>query len=106
LPHFIAGDGSTSLVGRYGTLIGVTEDPRIEDVEIRLSPGEAIVLFTDGILRKDEAFGDEPDGLTTALRSAHFGSAAEIRERIDGYVRDLIAEEQDDDIAVLVVRAR
>jgi serine phosphatase RsbU (regulator of sigma subunit) len=52
LPHFIAGDGSTSLVGRYGTLIGVTEDPRIEDVEIRLSPGEAIVLFTDGILRK------------------------------------------------------
>ena len=106
LPHFIARDGSTSLVGRYGTLIGVTEDPRIEDVEIRLSPGEAIVLFTDGILRKDEAFGDEPDGLTTALRSTHFGSAAEIRERIDGYVRDLIAEEQDDDIAVLVVRAR
>ena len=106
LPHFIARDGSTSLVGRYGTLIGVAEDPRIEDVEIRLSPGEAIVLFTDGILRKDEAFGDEPDGLTTALRSAHFGSAAEIRERIDGYVRDLIAEEQDDDIAVLVIRAR
>jgi serine phosphatase RsbU (regulator of sigma subunit) len=106
LPHFIGRDGSTSLVGRYGTLIGVTEDPRIENVEIRLDPGEAIVLFTDGILRKDEAFGDEPDGLTTALRSAHFGSAAEIRERIDGYVRDLIAEEQDDDIAALVVRAR
>ena len=67
---------------------------------------DTLLLFTDGILRKDEAFGDEPDGLTTALRSAHFGSAAEIRERIDGYVRDLIAEEQDDDIAVLVVRAR
>ena len=70
------------------------------------SPGEAIVLFTDGILRKDEAFGDEPNGLTTALRSTRFDSAAEIRERIEVYVRDLIAEEQNDDIAVLVIRAR
>jgi hypothetical protein len=47
-----------------------------------------------------------PTDSRRTLRSAHFGSAAEIRERIDGYVRDLIAEEQDDDIAVLVVRAR
>ena len=106
LPHLIAGDGSTSLVGRYGTLIGVTEDPRIEDADVRLQPGEAIVLFTDGILRKDEAFGDESNGLTTALRSTRFDSAAEIRERIEVYVRDHIADEQDDDIAVLVIRAR
>ena len=32
--------------------------------------------------------------------------AAQIRERIEWYVRDLIAEEQNDDIAVLVIRAR
>lgn len=106
LPHHVSVDAMTRSVGRHGTLLGITEDPHLEDVEVRLDPGEALVLFTDGILRKEEAFGDEPEGLIKVLQSTPPASAAEVTEQIRQYVDDLIAEEQKDDIAILVLRAR
>lgn len=106
LPHHVSADAMTTPVGRHGTLLGITDDPHLEDVEMRLRPGETLVLFTDGILRKEEAFGDEPEGLIKVLQSAPPVSATEVAERIRGYVDDLIADEQKDDIAILVLRAR
>ena len=75
-------------------------------MEVRLDPGDALVMFTDGILRRHEASGDEPEGLIKVLHSAPVGSAADVLERVRRYVHELIAEEQEDDIAVLVLGAR
>jgi serine phosphatase RsbU (regulator of sigma subunit) len=105
LPHLVCPDGPPASVGRHGTLLGVVEHPRLEDVEVRLEPGAALVLFTDGILRKDQAFGDEPGGLIQVLAKTPPVSASEVCERIAAYARDLIAENQEDDIAALVLRA-
>jgi sigma-B regulation protein RsbU (phosphoserine phosphatase) len=106
LPHHVSTDGATHLVGTPGTLLGVVAEPRLEDVATVLGPGEALVMVTDGIFRKHEAFGDEPGGLDKVLSAGPPGSAEELIDRIRRYVEDLIADEQDDDIAVLVLYAR
>ncbi len=106
LPQHVSRDGSTRAAGRHGTLLGVTDDPHLDDVELRLEPGEALVLFTDGIVRKHEVKADEPEGLLKVLGSSPPTSATDLRERVEGYVRDLMAGEQDDDVAVLILRAR
>ena len=105
LPHHVSADGGTRLIGTPGTLLGVVEEPKLEDVAFTLGPGEALVMVTDGIFRRHEAFGDEPGGLDKLLGAAPPASAEELRERIERYVQDLITEEQDDDIAVVVLYA-
>jgi serine phosphatase RsbU (regulator of sigma subunit) len=106
LPHHVGSDGRVDAVGRPGTLLGVIEDPRLEDDELTLEGGGSLVLFTDGILRKSDAFGDEPGGFVHALAGSPGASAKDLRRDIEGYVRGLVADGQDDDIAVLILRAR
>jgi serine phosphatase RsbU (regulator of sigma subunit) len=106
LPQYLANDGTTRRVGNHGTLLGVAERIRLADDEVRLAPGESLVLFTDGILAKDEASGDESKALSRAFGEGPARSAGELRDRIQACVNELIADEQYDDVAVLVVRAR
>jgi serine phosphatase RsbU (regulator of sigma subunit)/transcriptional regulator with GAF, ATPase, and Fis domain len=106
LPQRISTNGDMERVGEHGTLLGVTPEPRLVDVDIELLPGETLIAFTDGILRKHEALGDVPEELIETLRSEPLASAAVVRERIQRYVHDVISSGQDDDIAVLVLRAR
>jgi serine phosphatase RsbU (regulator of sigma subunit) len=105
LPQHVTTNGTTRRVGEHGTLLGVAEQIRVVDVPVELAAGESLVLFTDGILTKGEASGDESVGLIEALRDGPHGSAAALSERIERYVRELIAEAQSDDVAVLVLRA-
>jgi serine phosphatase RsbU (regulator of sigma subunit) len=93
-------------VGEPGTLLGVTDDVRLKDAEVDLEPGESLLLFTDGILRKSEATGGEPHGPATIFRGNPPASAFEASAQVRRYVAEHIGEGQYDDIAVLVVRAR
>jgi serine phosphatase RsbU (regulator of sigma subunit) len=106
LPQRLWPDGRMERVGRHGTLLGVASKPSLGDEELELDPGAALVLFTDGILNKDETSGDVPAGLVRALRGLRAESADQIRERVERYVQDVAAQGQDDDIAILVLRAR
>jgi serine phosphatase RsbU (regulator of sigma subunit) len=106
LPQHLSADGQTRRVGRHGTLLGVAEQIRLTDDDVRLERGEALVLFTDGVLAKDEGSGDDSRALAEALGDGPARSARELRDRIESSVRELIAGAQDDDVAVLVVRAR
>jgi serine phosphatase RsbU (regulator of sigma subunit) len=104
LPQLITNDGRTRRVGEHGTLLGLVEHVRLTDTAARLEPGEALVLFTDGLIPKREASAEQPGRLLQGLRGRTWGSAAEIREHIERYVDDL-GPERFDDIAVLVLRA-
>ena len=47
--------------GLGGPLLGVVDNARFEDTELRLSPGDVILLYTDGVVegrRDDELFGE------------------------------------------------
>ena len=70
-----------------------------------LARGESLVLFTDGIVGKRDE-GEGSVALRSALQDGAPSSAAELRDRIERYVRDEIGGDQMDDVAVLVLMAR
>jgi serine phosphatase RsbU (regulator of sigma subunit)/transcriptional regulator with GAF, ATPase, and Fis domain len=105
LPQKLANDGTAHRVGHHGTLLGVADAIHIDDEDVRLDAGESLVLFTDGILAKDEASGDDSAALRRALADGVPPSAEALRDRIQRSVHDLLGEEQYDDVAVLVLRA-
>jgi sigma-B regulation protein RsbU (phosphoserine phosphatase) len=105
LPQHVSAEGAAHRVGSHGTLLGVAEKVHIEDAPVRLGSGESLVLFTDGILAKREASGEDSSVLAAAFTGGPPGSAAALMDRIERSVNELLADQQYDDVAVLVVRA-
>ncbi len=104
-PQHVRRTGEASSVGRHGTLLGVAEKIAVHDDTLTLAPGESLVLFTDGLVgRQDAAEGSA--ALRIALEGGAPSSAAELRDRIERYVRDEVAGDQMDDVALLVLMAR
>jgi phosphoserine phosphatase RsbU/P len=103
LPILRRANGQTSPIGRPGTLLGILPDPDLSDAEIWLDPGDAVVLFTDGITesrRGDSAFGNER---LRASIAAQEGSADSMATSLVAQVLEF-QPAQRDDIALVVVR--
>jgi PAS domain-containing protein len=49
LPRVLRATGLVEEIGTTGTLLGVLEDVDLEDRSTRLGPGDALVLYTDGL---------------------------------------------------------
>jgi serine phosphatase RsbU (regulator of sigma subunit) len=89
-----------------GTLLGMLPRVDVRDVTVTLAPGDALVLYTDGVVearnRAGEQFGQ--DGLVALLSTCAGRSAAGIARRVE--VAALAHSPQvSDDMAVVVVRA-
>jgi serine phosphatase RsbU (regulator of sigma subunit) len=107
LPIVVRANGTVETAGAPGTLIGVFGDPTFTDVALDLGPGDAFVLYTDGVTderRGDEEFGEER--LHALLASLAGRSAGEIAEAVDSAVIDFRTGDPQDDTAVLVIRVR
>ena len=97
------GDGPTA-IGRPGSLLGVLEQPEFFDTEIVLRPGDAVVLFTDGVTEGRcgaEFYGEER---LAAIIAGNGGSA---RSLADGIAADVMAfqcGDPHDDVAVVALR--
>ncbi|HEX6116425.1 MAG TPA: MASE1 domain-containing protein [Solirubrobacterales bacterium] len=100
-PIVVRGEGELEDAGGAGMLLGVFAEPVLEDHQIALVPGDALVFFTDGLVELGEA-GDGFAWLREVLRDCAGGSAAAIADRVrrDASPR---AERLDDDQAVLVL---
>ncbi|MDQ4133444.1 MAG: SpoIIE family protein phosphatase [Actinomycetota bacterium] len=78
LPFVVRADGRVDEIGRRGSLVGVLADLDVTEEVVDLGPGDALVLFTDGITerrRKGRLFEDD---LPATLHRAAGGSADEI----------------------------
>ena len=105
LPLILRADGTVEPIGVYGTLLGVVPDPDFEERSERLSRGDAIVFYTDGVTDARVPggfFGEER--LTELVASCAGLPADEIAARIEGAALEVQGGEPHDDIAVVVLR--
>jgi serine phosphatase RsbU (regulator of sigma subunit) len=103
-PFLVCADGRVLPVGRPGTLLGAFPDGRWPATVVELAPGDAIVLYTDGVTDirgPDGRFG--ADRLEALLREIGSAEPDTMAERIDDALQAF--GEQRDDVALLVLRA-
>lgn len=106
LPLRLRADRTFDTLGEAGMLLGLLQGPAREDETFLLSPGDVVVLYTDGVTearRESKLFGEE--GLRTAVADASDHSAQVIADRIVAAALDFQGGHSRDDIAVVVMKA-
>lgn len=105
MPIVTTMDGLASDIGQPGDLLGVFEHPDLQEATLHLSPGDALIFFTDGVLegrRGTNFFGEER---LRAWIEEHRREQAQ--ELADGLVEEVIEFQNGnprDDVAVVVLR--
>ena len=106
-PLVLRADGTHEWLSEGGTILGILlESPFVAGATV-LSPGDLVVLYTDGVTEGADASGDiwGEDRLLEAVRGMRERPAAEIVRRIVTEVRGFEGETGPaDDITMLVVR--
>jgi PAS domain S-box-containing protein len=104
LPYVVRREGPVEVVGAPGTLIGIYPDIDLTDVEVTLGPGDALVLYTDGVSEEPDPSGVGETMLDGVLRECIGLPASAIAERIERAAVERQLGSSRDDIAILVVR--
>src|SRR3954449_5872575 len=98
--------GELDAYGTPGLLMGFVHDPPLADDELRLGPGETLLLYTDGVTdaaREGDRFGD--DRLTTLARDLSLRlHASEMAETIEHTAVAHADFQPQDDMALVVVQ--
>ena len=107
LPAILRADGTVEFAGMPGTLLGVFTDIELTDTTADLGPGDALVLFTDGLTdaeRMGREFGQK--WLTDVLARNVGRSAEEIAARLEREVLGDRTQGLPDDLAILVAKVK
>jgi serine phosphatase RsbU (regulator of sigma subunit) len=106
-PLLVRADGTVEEVEVAGTMLGVSEDPDLEERTLVLRPGDAIALYTDGVVDARRAGGERfgEERLLAAVRAAAGGSADDLAQAVEAAVRAHHTGAAADDRAILVLRA-
>ncbi len=104
-PVLARASGQASFVGTMGTLIGVMPELSLHETEVLLGPGDALVLYTDGVTerRKGTEMLDD-SGLLAVVTSAIGQRADQIAAAVEKKVSEFSPETARDDLAIVVVR--
>jgi len=103
----VRADGTVDACHAPGTLLGITGAPEFADVETVLGPGDALVLYTDGLIE-----ARSPDGLlgeerVRELLAGEGGASADrIATKLDELAAAFSRLRRRDDLALLVARVR
>jgi sigma-B regulation protein RsbU (phosphoserine phosphatase) len=104
LPLLVRPGRAPVQAGEPGSLLGVLETIAVHDTEVRLEPGSALLLYTDGVTeaRREQVFYGQ-DRLVR-LAGDHRGDAAALTAAV---LEDVLSFQDGvprDDVAVVVVR--
>jgi len=108
LPPLIVGqDGSVRKLEIGGTVIGLFEDVTYEESQIVLRPNDIFVAYSDGVTEPENEFGEFGEQrLLELIRANRNLPLARVSEIVTTAVQDWIgAEEQPDDVTVVLARA-
>jgi PAS domain S-box-containing protein len=108
LPLLVRPDGTVQPCGRPGTLIGVLDEVRVQEVRTVLAPGDAVVFFTDGLTdaKPPHNLSEAQFAKLVGEAARDAGSADDIADAIRAEVMALRPLTEDvDDMALLIVRA-
>src|SRR5262249_47699237 len=104
-PLMLSSRGVVGRVGQPGTLLGAMPDPRFGDASVELEPGDAVLLYTDGLT---DAYA--PDRIVTEeqLMASLEGLAGRTAREIASGIQDAALSggpgDPRDDMVVMVVR--
>ncbi|WP_432253053.1 PP2C family protein-serine/threonine phosphatase [Streptomyces sp. HNM1019] len=108
-PLVLRGDGRVTEIVCGGMLVGAVPDPSFGRREIRLGPGELMLLYSDGLtearggMSGREIYGDER--LVDALAGCVGMQAPSVAERLELLTTEWLAGRPHDDISVLTLQA-
>jgi PAS domain S-box-containing protein len=100
-----AENGGAHEVGAPGTLLGVVGNPSLRSERVSLDPGDAVVLYTDGVTdagAPDQIF--TPEQLSAAVGSTTGLDADTIAEQVLRTALGAVDGEPRDDIAIIVLK--
>jgi sigma-B regulation protein RsbU (phosphoserine phosphatase) len=105
LPLRIVDGGVPTTVGVPGSLVGVLTEPVFNRIDFRLTPGEALVLYTDGVTEGrsgQEFYGEERlvDSIVAHTGPQIEWPANEIMEQVVAFQHGMPR----DDIAIVTIR--
>jgi PAS domain S-box-containing protein len=106
-PLLVRPEGTVEEVGCSGRVLGVFPEAELRDTSLRLMPGEALVLYTDGVTEARSPDGDffGEVRLRHLLGSCAGCDAVTLASSIKGVVLAFQEGYPSDDLAILVLRA-
>jgi len=107
-PLLLRAGGKLEKLVATATVLGMFPDWECEVVETVLSPGDVLVMYTDGVSEAPDANGDEfgERRLLESIRSMDHAGADVLRNNITAAVQKFSCGAQADDITLVVARAR
>jgi serine phosphatase RsbU (regulator of sigma subunit)/anti-sigma regulatory factor (Ser/Thr protein kinase) len=108
LPLVLTPDGTVRPAAAPQMLLGISDDVRYTSESVDLAPGHTLLCVTDGVTerRRGGRQFDDDDGLAAVLRGCTGLDAAGVADRIRQAVYDYDITPPEDDLALLVLRAR
>jgi serine phosphatase RsbU (regulator of sigma subunit) len=99
-------DLSTEWLDSTSTVLGLFEEMPIHVAEVKLAPGDMLVLYTDGVTEAADAQGEEfgEQRMVEVLRSCNGKSAQDLAKAVSNAVEQFSPGEQFDDITLVVAR--
>ncbi len=101
-PMILRATGLVEELGAHGTVLGVLEDVELADRSARLTPGDALVLYTDGLTEANAPDVWTPGRLDAAIAGARRMSAQGIVEHLAAQTPATLR----DDMALLALRVQ
>ncbi len=96
-------DGTVLRLRDHGPLLGVLEDPTFPVTEVILEPGDALLLYTDGLIERNPRVETE-DGLAQLLSGLQGATADELLAEIEAAALGPNPRRPRDDVAILVIK--
>lgn len=106
-PGLVLRGDRVEVVDAPGRLVGVFPNLNLSEVETRLSPGDSLVLYTDGVTEARGPRGFYGSARLEALVASLAGASADaIADGILAEVTEFQQGQLRDDVALLVVQAQ